>query len=85
LLLNALSPTRRSGWSSPFFPPGRLGVASILWLIELLKQVLEAVGNPLAQHLVVDTPKDVADSSLILAAEASPGLSHLRVGIHGRL
>jgi hypothetical protein len=43
------------------------------------------VGNALPQHLVVDALKDFADPKLILTAEASPGLSNLRVGRHGRL
>ena len=50
----------------------RLGVAT--WLLEALQQVLEAVGNALAQHLVVDALKDVTDPSLILATRRPPGL-----------
>ncbi|HZA02036.1 MAG TPA: hypothetical protein VE665_07130 [Hyphomicrobiaceae bacterium] len=61
----------------------RFGVAT--WLLEALQQFLEAVGNALAQHLVVDALKDVTDPSLILATEAPSGPSHLRVGMHGRL
>src|SRR5262245_33663116 len=55
-------PTRRLGSSSPEASPrGRLGVATVLRLVELLQQVLEAVGNALPQHLVVDALKDFAD------------------------
>jgi hypothetical protein len=36
----------------------------------------------LAQHVVVDALKDITDPPLILAAEASPSLSNLRVGMH---
>jgi hypothetical protein len=54
-------------------------------LLESLQQVLESIGNALAQHVVVDALKDVADPSLILAAKASPSLSNLRVGMHDRL
>jgi len=61
----------------------RRGVAT--WLLNALQQVLEAVGNALAQHLVVDALKDVTDPSLILATQAPSGPSNLRVGMHGRL
>ena len=64
---------------------GRRSLAVLLGPVELVQQVLEAVGNALAQHLVVDALKDVANSTLILTAEAASRLSNLRVGMHGRL
>jgi hypothetical protein len=41
--------------------------------LELVQQVLEAVGHAFAYDLVIDALKDVADSSLILAACAECG------------
>jgi hypothetical protein len=45
-------------------------------LLELVQQVLEAVGHVFKYDLVIKALKDVADSSLILVAEVSLGLSH---------
>jgi hypothetical protein len=64
---------------------GPAGLALLLGPLELAQQILEPVGNALAQHLVVDALKDIANSALILTAEASTRLSDLRVGMHGRL
>jgi hypothetical protein len=66
-------------------PRLRLGRSRVVGLLEALQQVLEPVGDALAQHVVVDALKDVADPSLILSAEASPSLPNLRVGMHDRL
>jgi hypothetical protein len=85
LLSNVLPPTRRSGLAPSFglaLRRGRPGLANLFGLVELIQRFLETVGNALAYHLVVNALKDVADSSLILAAEAPPGVSNLRVGMH---
>jgi hypothetical protein len=67
----------------PGLPAYGLGGANVS--VELVQQVLEPIGDALAQHLVIDALKDVAEPSLVLAAEAPPSLSNFRVGLHGRL
>ena len=48
----------------------RRGVAGI---IEFIQQVPEAVGNPLLDHIVVNSLEDIAEPSLVLATQASCG------------
>src|SRR5262245_11158850 len=67
----------------PFGVPAHGFGASVF--IELVEEVLEPVGDALAQYLVVNALKDVTEPSLVLAAEAPPSLSHWRVGMHHRL
>lgn len=60
-------------------------VVTLFRLIEPVQEFFEAIGNALPQHVVVNALKDVADPSLILAAQPPSRPSHLRVGMHGGL
>jgi hypothetical protein len=56
-----------------------------LVLIELVQQVLEPIGNALPYHVIVHPLKDVTESTLILAAEASSNFMYMGVRLHCRL
>jgi hypothetical protein len=64
----------------------RLGwLVVALLIIELVQQVLESIGNALTYHVIVHPLKNVAESTLILAAEASSDLAYMGVRLHCRL
>jgi len=54
-------------------------------IIKLVQQVLESIGNALPYHVIVDPLKNVAEPTLILAAEASSDLTYMGVRLHCRL
>jgi len=54
-------------------------------IIELVQQVLESIGNALPYHVIVDPLKNVAEPTLILAAEASSNFTYMGVRLHCRL
>jgi hypothetical protein len=57
----------------------------VLEPVELTQQVLEAVRDPLADNIVVDSLQDVTESALVLTAEAASDLKRWRTGMHGHL
>jgi hypothetical protein len=70
------------------FVPGRLaGVAHSLLLapVELVQKISEAIRNALADDVVIDPLQDVAEPTLVFAAQASSGLSYLGIGMHSGL
>src|SRR5262249_15973916 len=73
----------------PLVLPAR-GVALVVarfmfGLGQLVQEVPEPVRHALAIAIVLPPLQDVPDPALVLAAEASSGLSSLGVRLHGRL
>jgi hypothetical protein len=54
-------------------------------LIELAQKVLEAIGNALVYHIIIDPLEDVPEPTLIFAAQAPSSLSCMGVCMHCRL
>jgi hypothetical protein len=54
-------------------------------LFELAQKVLEAIGNALVDHVIIDSLKDVPEPTLIFAAQAPSSLSCMGVCMHCRL
>jgi hypothetical protein len=52
-----------------------LGLSCAAGIVELVQQVLESVGDPLSDDIIVDSLQDIAEPSLIFAAKASCGFS----------
>src|SRR5262249_48967301 len=69
----------------PFRLSMRLGRLVFLVSVEFVQQVLEPIRNPLPYHVIVTPLKNVAESTLILAAEASSSLTYMGVRLHCRL
>jgi hypothetical protein len=62
---------------------GRLVFALVI--IEFVQQVFESIGYALPYHVVVNPLKNVAEATLILAAEASSNFTYMGVRLHCRL
>jgi hypothetical protein len=65
--------------------PGAAGSLVFSALIELAQKVLEAIGNALVDHVIIDSLKDVPEPTLIFAAQAPSSLSCMGVCMHCRL
>ena len=50
--------------------------------VELIQQVLEAIGNALPHHVVINPLQDVPESALVFATEASSRPSNCGIHVH---
>src|SRR5262245_59259473 len=71
----------------PVWLPTRAGFARRLLpgLVEFIQQISEPVGNPLTDHIVVNSLQDVPEPALVFAGQPSCCLSYWGVGLHCRL
>jgi hypothetical protein len=63
----------------------RMAIRFMLGLAKLVQEIFEPIGDALANNFIVNPLQDIPEPALVLAAEASSGLSYLSVRVHGRL